>query len=450
MVQKLFNSPFVKKLEQFFMSRYFIALSFGLACVATVTRREDLGLIVFAALILVALLFCRDIIATTFPFLVLTMLMIKCHGSYDRYIKLVWLAVPAVLIIVFHFVNFRKPLKVGRSFWALAAVAVAVTLGGVGSLSAKDYFALVSVYHVAGLGFGLVLAYLLMNSHFDGRAGYSLEEKFSNIMHLVGLFGCFMVLSHYAFEYKDVIASRGIIYFQWRNNISTFLMLAMPFSFYASIKKPACLWAGIIEYLCVLLSGSRGGLIFGSVEMLPCVAFIIYADKNKRKRNILLFSALASVAVVFSGFLVDFFGSTIERIMDSKDDVRVELYKRAVADFKSNPVFGRGLGYFGNNDLWRPAKFSLNWYNSAPFQIIGSTGLVGVAAYAYQFYIRNKILWTRVTPFKLALGVSYIGIVMMSLVNPGEFVPLPYELLVVLFFIIAEKCSDTDSRRKAV
>jgi hypothetical protein len=39
---------------------------------------------------------------------------------------------------------------------------------------------------------------------------------------------------------------------------------------------------------------------------------------------------------------------------------------------------------------------------------------------------------------KIALGLSYSGILLMSQVNPGEFCPIPYELLTVLLFIFLE------------
>ena len=46
--------------------------------------------------------------------------------------------------------------------------------------------------------------------------------------------------------------------------------------------------------------------------------------------------------------------------------------------------------------------------------------------------------------WSLCLGVSYLGILLMSQVNPGEFCPLPFELLTVLLFILQERRLEND------
>ena len=43
-----------------------------------------------------------------------------------------------------------------------------------------------------------------------------------------------------------------------------------------------------------------------------------------------------------------------------------------------------------------------------------------------------------------ALGLGYLAVLIMSCFNPGEFVPVPYELMVVAMFAMAEVCSGTD------
>ena len=71
--------------------------------------------------------------------------------------------------------------------------------------------------------------------------------------------------------------------------------------------------------------------------------------------------------------------------------------------------------------------------------MLGSFGLVGVAAFLFQLYNRMKVVWDRVTVFNLTLFVSYAGLFMMSLVNPGEFCPIPYGMIATLLFIICDK-----------
>lgn len=93
----------------------------------------------------------------------------------------------------------------------------------------------------------------------------------------------------------------------------------------------------------------------------------------------------------------------------------------------------------GNTDVHDPAKFALCWYHSAPFQVIGSFGIAGIIAFSYQLYNRMRVLFRRITIFNLTLFVSYTGLFLMSLVNPGEFSPIPYGMIATLFFVMCDK-----------
>ena len=81
----------------------------------------------------------------------------------------------------------------------------------------------------------------------------------------------------------------------------------------------------------------------------------------------------------------------------------------------------------------------MSWYHMMIPQIIGSMGLIGVAMYGYQIFARFKIIFTKTSSWSLVLGLSYLGILMMSQVNPGEFCPVPFEMLAVLLFILQER-----------
>ena len=71
--------------------------------------------------------------------------------------------------------------------------------------------------------------------------------------------------------------------------------------------------------------------------------------------------------------------------------------------------------------------------------VIGSMGIVGIAGYGYQIFTRVREVIKRFNPFVMILGLSYLGVFLMTQVNPGEFCPLPYEMMVVMLFAIIEK-----------
>ena len=59
-------------------------------------------------------------------------------------------------------------------------------------------------------------------------------------------------------------------------------------------------------------------------------------------------------------------------------------------------------------------------------------------AYGYQAFGRFKIWLKTKDPQNTALFLSYVGLLLMSQVNPGEFCPLPYEFLAVMIFVLLE------------
>ena len=74
-------------------------------------------------------------------------------------------------------------------------------------------------------------------------------------------------------------------------------------------------------------------------------------------------------------------------------------------------------------------------------QVVAGLGLVGILAYGYQFYLRLKTTFTYVKSSSvkhsfaaITLFMSYIGVLLMSQVNPGLFCPFPYSLLTVMIF----------------
>lgn len=443
------NNTAIKKLREFFISEKFMLITFILACIITLLQAEVYGVFVFIAIISIILVICDDLLATTLPFLLLCETVIKLYDSYDTFIKLIWFALPVVTCLIFHFIYYRRKAVIGSAFKPMLFVSIAVTLGGVGFISAKEYFSLVSFYYVFGLGFGMLFIYILLCTYLNTDRNYSLKEKFSDIMIYMGLFAVYMIIEFYIVNIPQVMETKGILYMQWRNNISTFLMLAMPFVAFKSIKRPSYIFLALLFYCCILLAGSRGGLVFGGIELLMTMSILIGLDKRNRWTFISIgLGILLAVALFFEDFY-GFFGETFNRLImgisGSEKEVRLDLFARAFADFNSNPIFGTGLAYMGNRDVHPSAKFALCWYHCEPLQIMGSLGIVGIIAYANQLFSRFVILLKKRTIFNITVLVSYLGLEMMSIVNPGIFCPLPYLFLVVMMLAIVERVNLTEN-----
>lgn len=438
-----------EKLEPVLISDAFIWLSFVIACIVTTFRIEVAGLVIFTLLISFILVFCEDIIATLAPFLLLCVSLIKCHDSYDTFIKMWWIAIPAFPSLVFHFQYYKHKYIKSDLLKPMIAVSVAVTLGGLFEISAKEYFSLVSVFYTLGLGFGMLLFYMLMNDNILLRKNYSLSEKITKIFIIMGLFCCFMIIEHYLFNLDKVLETHKNLEFQWRNNVSTFLLFSIPFVFLHSYKgNHAWIWAGFLFYGCVLLTGSRGGMVTGTAEVIVSMIALLYLDKRHRKYNIIIIFAGIGICLFFFWDIIYFFRGMLMRLLNYDEyKIRVGLFARAIEDFKSNPLFGRGLAYFGNRDLHHSVKFALCWYHSSPFQIIGSFGLLGVAAYLYQFVERIRFYLKRQTVTNAFILIIYLSLEMMSLVNPGLFSP-PYLMIMMILFVVMDRMNDDENANR--
>ncbi len=430
----------VGTIRKYLSSVYFIDTVFVLACIVTATGQEVAGMLVFAVIIMLVLIFTDDILATTPVFLLLSAFEIKSFGSYNTYIKFWWLVFPVAFSVVFHIVKYKRKIAWGSNIYGILAATAAVTLGGLGKITFKEYFSGVSLYYTAALGIGMIIVYIAAAAYIRSDDKENLSERFSVMMSTLCLFCCFMVMQHYVVHWDKVMATQKILDFQWRNNVSTLVMISLPFPFYLSRKNSLNMIPGFLGFLTMLVSGSRGGLIFGTVEFMLCLLMTIFFDRKHRKLNVSVFAGLLLVFVMLSSDLFSFISKTLKRLFEySENRIRLGLLERAVKDFESNPLFGRGLGYFGNRDIHKSAKFSLCWYHSSPFQIIGSFGLFGVACYVFQYFIRIRTVVQNIDFFTCTVFLSWLGIEMMSLVNPGVFCPLPYLLMVTFSFVVLEK-----------
>ena len=123
------------------------------------------------------------------------------------------------------------------------------------------------------------------------------------------------------------------------------------------------------------------------------------------------------------------------------DSVRVQLFLRGITDFLHNPVFGIGLISQRNSDLFTGVEGSMVFYHNSIAQIMGSMGLVGIAAYGVLMRDRIALLRAGKTPFVRALALSYLGMLLISLTNSGEFCPFPNAALMVMVFTLAEEAT---------
>lgn len=455
----------IQNIRKFLLSEKWMTILFVIAglfaCLHSYFPKEQFhiwGTVVLAYITGFCFVLSGDIFAMLIPTLFTYCIAIRCYNSLETFTNIIWLVVPLVIAVVFNIVAyFKKPTTKGSQFWPMLFVSVAVTIGGVGVISAKDYFGGASIYNMLGIGFGMLLIYCFFYSKINITKDYSLIEKLTDVMVVIGLFISFMVFAHYIINVNTVIDKGGIFYIRWRNNASTILMMAMPFAFLMGNRKPYAAILAFIFYGATLLTGSRGGMIFGSIEIVMCIVMFILYDKRRRLAYLIICACFVFGMLIFLPEITSFLNTTIQRLFKvlnefllggADTETRVRHYARGIEDFLNNPVFGTGLGNMTNRDIFKNKPGSLCWYHCEPIQIAGSFGIVGIVAFVYQFIKRNMLIWKKATLFNMTIFLSYISLELMSLVNPGIFCPVPYLLLVVIFMIVVEKCDDGEPQIK--
>lgn len=428
-----------------------------LASPSTPAKEGAAGTVVLIAamvllwLILAILVTSDDVFATTTPFLLLTVLVSSCYDGYALFAPYIWLAIPAVAALLFHFIRYRGRFTAGYFTAPLFAVSLAVTFGGLGCLTAAEYFTPAALYYTAGLGFGMLLLYLLLRASLARPRDYDPRALLLRALYFVGIYAALFTFIFYAVRASWIVNDIKrlghplLLSIDNRNVYATFLLFALPAPFYHAARGKALhLIPALLFLAALLMTGSRGGLLCGALLFLLCYLYFLRRDRAHRTRNLVLLGVLALVALAACGLLIKFYTERFANGFIVSDEPRVRLLSRALGDFLSHPIFGVGIGYTGNSDIYDPKTFAMNWYHMMLPQIVAGLGIVGVFAYAFLFYRRGATVARKRDALSRALALSYIGLLLMSQVNPGEFCPMPYAFLGMLIFLLLEHHDDSE------
>lgn len=440
----------LQTVREILQSKYFFLLPLLEAVLITVFAKPLEGTVAFVCLICVLLIVSENTAVTLLPFSLFCMFVLKEYDSFDRFVKLWWLAIPLVIALLFHFLVYREHPKHSFLLYGVIAVAAAITLGGVGSISAEEYFTPASLYYICGLGIVMVLMHEMVSAKYHDRKRFVVSDYVASVFYATGIYATFMVFEEYLTRLDEVKAAGKLLDLQWSNNIATFLMIALPFAFYACKKHIWHLPVAVCMLAAMMLTGSRAALILGVVEYVLCTAVFFILDRRHWYWYLLVLCALGGMFVAFRTQFMTFFESAMLHFDNMESESRYQMALRSWTEFKQNPFFGSGLGATGRQDIYNPKKFAMNWYHSAPFQIFGSLGILGILGYGFLWFTRGKTFWEHRTVFGFTVLLSQLNLFAMSMVNPGFFCPFPYEFYMVLLFAVLARTELTPKKRSAL
>ena len=432
-----------EKTEYFWNTNLYFALMLAVTAVSMLTQNVVPSTAALAVLCAWMLVFCRDILAAALPFLLIFLLSTLQYNDLSVFLPCAPLAALVIGGLIVHLVRWKKPAVAGRGIRGLLAVSVATLLGGVGFIPASQYFSPLSVYYTLGLGLGLLAVYLLLRAELELPRSYDLLCRLMQMLYTIGLAMVLAVGSYYLHHWAEFSQCWELPGISYRNFAATVLVSTLPAVFYMVGRSRRHLFTVLLWCAAMFFSGSRSALLFGAVMVLLGFVYLV-------KRNYLplwsFFVIVASVTVIMALFgsqIYDmFFGARGDPDhFISPTEERWLLLDRGFADFFNHPLLGIGLGNQKNIDLFAGVPGSMVFYHNAVLQVMGSMGIVGVAAYTLLLGDRLRLLLHDREACYMA-GMYYLGMLMVSMTNPGLFCPLPNAALTVLVFTVLEKCVD--------
>jgi hypothetical protein len=404
------------------------------------------------ALAVAAILFLSDdLFPILLPILNITVATTTLIGRIEMLQPCYLLVIPAVVGFVFHLFRYRKVLRIGKTFYGVLAAAVAILLSGIGHLKLSDYADPTALAYYLLMTVGLVAFYLLFVLIVKVERSYDPKQYMLSILTFLGAFCAIIVLSRFlhwiglsdgeldVYEYFD--------FFHYRNTIANLLIIALPTPFFFAayvVKRPAAhiglFLLGCVYYCALLMTASRTAMIFGT--LLFALSMVLYVAG----REPWYFKVISvSILLVALAGLVGYLYEPIYRLLSFRfsegitydDEPRIQLLLRAIEDFKQYPIFGIGFISSKNADIYA-ADGCITWYHMYVPQIFGSLGLVGCAAYGFQLFQRLRLVLKAPNDRTVALALCYLGLLLYSQTDPGEFVPFPFAAIAVLIFVLLE------------
>lgn len=443
---RFFVGPLVGRItdttEAFWNSPYYFPVTLAVTAVSLLTGNVVPSTVALALLCGWMLMFCRDILAAATPFLMVFLLSTVKYDSLAVFLPCAPLAVLPIGGLLVHFLRWRAPITVGRSGPGLAAVSIATLLGGLGTIPAKEYFSPLSLYYTLGLGLGLLVTYVLLRSDLAAPRLYDLLQRLMQMLYTLGLAMVLAIGCFYMGHWAEFAKSWEIPPILFRNFAATVLVSTLPAAFYMARRSRLHLMGVLLWALALFFTGSRTALLFGSVMMLLGMLYLV----RWKKLPLWIFFAVlvtAAVAVLLFGQQIYelFFGCRGDMDFINPHESRWALLTRGLQDFLHHPVFGVGLGNQKNHDIFTGVPGSMVFYHNSLLQILGSMGLMGLAAYGTLLWGRVRLLLRGGEAAHL-VGLFYLGMQLTSLTNPGLFCPLPSAMLTVLVFAVLERYMD--------
>lgn len=414
-----------------------------IACLGTVFNAELVGMFILAAIATLLLIFCDDLLSIACPLLCIFLNSIEFYRDYSVLAAYMWYAIiPFTAALIFNLIYYRAPFVKGRFFFPQLAVSVALCIGGLFCIPIDEYLNPSALYFSIGCGFFMLFIYCLTTSRMNAnKRSYDRVERIARAIYTGGLLAAFMVLSFYIENFEQFIEKGSLLFFKPRNYVSSVIMMSIPMSCIYIKRNNLHIIPMLSMYLAMLITGSRSGLLFGTASLVLSVIYVYATNKHSRRLyNTLLIVAALPVGYAAVRFLPELYSSRMANgFFNAGDATRIKFIKFGIEDFLQYPIFGIGMGNLAHFEIFKAyTPGSIVFFHNIVIQVMASMGIVGIAAYLYNFVTRLRLLWENRGNRIIIYAISYFAILLMSLTNPGIFCPFPEAAMLIVMFAAAE------------
>ena len=402
-------------------------------------QADTLGLVAMAIIAGIVMLATRDFLPALLP-VVLLGFFIPMQDSPvgDIIMKNLAIFVLIALLVIgaIVYVLSAKRLVLGKHFWPYAAMSLSFILAGIGF---SDYNPN-TILNLASVMLSFVFYFCARNG-IRSVNKYYLVKVFTAIGILV-----FAEIVWYYLMHEDLAyaISAKTLHLRWAisNAAAAVIMITIPITLYGYIltKKLGYLGALLIEYVGVVISLSRGCMLI-AIVCIPIVMALIFMYSDRKKRLAVLGIAAVVLLALLMLIVEEIVSSTLARLtsLGFSDSGRLNIYKLAVQDFITNPIFGVGV----RNP--RDPYGRIYWYHSTPLQFLACGGLIGIASYAFHLFSLGKRLKKRLlNPFNLCVAFAMVHWGLYGFMDNNFFMSVQAFLFAALI-IVHEKNAERES-----
>ncbi len=295
---------------------------------------------------------------------------------------------------------------------------------------------------------GIIALYILYSSWTDGK-----EKDKRDISKIIVVFGLIAVVemfllfltgdAQYILEHKKIDLGWSI-----SNNISQYMLIAIPFSIYLFIKNKNYIYLifTVILAIGIIFTLSRAtyiGLAFLVAMVLSLI--VIYIIKNRKRIDIrkvltICIGIALSLSVVLTFLiilenngitLISYIMNRFDRLDFLYDSGRLDLFKQGIEFFKEKPVFGNGAYAIR---AFMPTR---SFHNSI-IDVMASMGIVGLIIYSLIHIKVTLNSYQNKNLFSIVFLTAFISLFLVNMLDIGYLNSI-YLLFMILPIAIIEK-----------